>query len=54
VTIAKRLLGVRAPRIFTPWQLYRHLREIGFEPGAGSTRASDGAPNDSVKRELDS
>jgi hypothetical protein len=52
VTIAKRLLGVRAPRIFTPWQLYRHLREIGFEPSTGSTRSSDGATKDSVKRGL--
>ena len=25
VTIAKRLLGVRAPRVWTPWQLFRHL-----------------------------
>lgn len=26
VTIAKRLLGVRAPWLFTPWQLCRHLK----------------------------
>jgi hypothetical protein len=25
VTLAKRLLGVRAPRVCTPWQLFRHL-----------------------------
>jgi hypothetical protein len=26
VTVAKRLLGVRAPWVLTPWQLCRHLR----------------------------
>jgi hypothetical protein len=30
VTIVKRLLGVRAARVLTPWQLYRHLRAGGF------------------------
>jgi len=30
VTIAKRLLGVRAPWIMTPWQLHRHLVSEGF------------------------
>lgn len=25
VTVAKRLLGVRAPRVWTPWQLFCHL-----------------------------
>jgi hypothetical protein len=27
VTIAKRLLGVHAPRVWTPWQLFCHLVE---------------------------
>ena len=26
VAIVKRILGVRAPTVVTPWQLYRHLR----------------------------
>lgn len=26
VAIVKRLLGIRAPAVITPWQLYRHLR----------------------------
>ena len=30
VTVAKRLLGVRAPWVLTPWQLYRHLKADGF------------------------
>jgi hypothetical protein len=30
VTIAKRLLGVRAPCVMTPWQLYQQLRSDGF------------------------
>lgn len=30
VTVAKRLLGVRAPCILTPWQLYRQLKADGF------------------------
>ena len=30
VTIAKRLLGVRAPWVMTPWQLYRHLKGTGY------------------------
>jgi hypothetical protein len=31
VTIAKRLLGVRAPRVWTPWQLFCHLANA--QPG---------------------
>jgi len=27
VEAVKRVLGVRAPRVFTPWQLYRHLNK---------------------------
>ena len=30
VTIAKRVLGVRAPYVLTPWQLYQHLKSDGF------------------------
>ena len=30
VTVAKRLLGVRAPFVMTPWQLYRQLEADGF------------------------
>lgn len=26
VEAVKRVLGLRAPRVFTPWQLYRHLK----------------------------
>ena len=26
VTVVKRVLGVRAPWVLTPWQLYQHLR----------------------------
>jgi hypothetical protein len=28
VSVAKRLVGVRAARIVTPWQLFRHLRGV--------------------------
>lgn len=28
VEAAKRLLGLRAARVFTPWQLYRHISHI--------------------------
>lgn len=31
VTVAKRVLGIRAPWVQTPWQLYRHL---GGDPSA--------------------
>jgi hypothetical protein len=30
VSVAKRLLGVRAPCVLTPWQLYRRLEADGF------------------------
>ena len=41
VAIAKRLLGVRAPWVFTPWQLCRHLqgRAHGFLRFAGGVHA---------------
>lgn len=29
VEAVKRVLGLRAPRVFTPWQLYRHLNKFG-------------------------
>jgi hypothetical protein len=29
VTVVKRLLGVRAPWVLTPWQLFRHLERDG-------------------------
>jgi hypothetical protein len=37
VTVVKRLLGIRAPWVWTPWQLYVHLTEprLGFRPWAG-------------------
>jgi hypothetical protein len=40
VTVVKRLLGIRAPWVWTPWQLYGHLSapELGFRAWAGSTR----------------
>jgi hypothetical protein len=31
VSVAKRLLGVRAPWVLTPWQLCRHLRGDGHK-----------------------
>jgi hypothetical protein len=48
VTIAKRLLGVRAPRVWTPWQLFRHLlkarpcawRLVASAPAARLAQAS--------------
>jgi hypothetical protein len=30
VTVAKRLLGIRAPYVLTPWQLYQQLETDGF------------------------
>lgn len=37
VTVVKRLLGIRAPWVWTPWQLYVHLTapRLGFRPWAG-------------------
>lgn len=32
VGVVKRLLGVRAPGVITPWQLYRHLTAVLPEP----------------------
>jgi hypothetical protein len=34
VTVVKRLLAIDAPRVWTPWQLYMHLRapKGGFRP----------------------
>lgn len=39
VEIVKRLIGVRAAGIVTPWQLYRHLRDAMSERGGGADRA---------------
>ena len=40
VTVVKRLLGIEAPWVWTPWQLYAHLSgpELGFRPWSGSRR----------------
>ena len=37
VTVVKRLLGIDAPRVWTPWQLYTHLSgsEHGFRTWTG-------------------
>jgi hypothetical protein len=37
VTVVKRLLGIDAPWVWTPWQLYAHLcgPEHGFRPWSG-------------------
>jgi hypothetical protein len=45
VAIVKRLLGIRAPTIVTPWQLYRHLRHCET-PGAWRVFAADRSAND--------
>jgi len=39
VTVVKRLLGIYAPRVWTPWQLYAHLTapELGFCVWSDST-----------------
>lgn len=36
VSVAKRILGIRAPLVLTPWQLYRHLG--GHPPNPRKTR----------------
>jgi len=33
VAVVKRVLGLRAPFVLTPWQLYRHL--LRHQPGEG-------------------
>lgn len=40
VTVVKRLLGIHAPRVWTPWQLYAHLitPELGFRAWPSSPR----------------
>ena len=37
VTVVKRLLGIRAPWVWAPWQLYVHLTapRLGFRPWSG-------------------
>jgi hypothetical protein len=39
VTVVKRLLGIDAPWVWTPWQLYTHLSgaERGFRTWSGPT-----------------
>lgn len=39
VTVVKRLLGIDAPWVWTPWQLYTHLSrsERGFRTSSGPT-----------------
>lgn len=32
VEIIKALIGIRAPLVITPWQLYRRLRSLGATP----------------------
>ena len=40
VTVVKRLLGIDAPWVWTPWQLYSHLSgpELGFWASSGPPR----------------
>jgi hypothetical protein len=40
VTVVKRLLGIDAPWVWTPWQLYSHLSgpELGFRASSASSR----------------
>lgn len=40
VTVVKRLLGIDARWVWTPWQLYAHLArpELGFQAWSSSTR----------------
>lgn len=46
VAIVKRLLGIRAPTVVTPWQLYRHLRRCQTS-GPWRPFAATPAPHDS-------
>jgi hypothetical protein len=43
VTVVKRLLGIDAPWVWTPWQLYAHLRrpEHGFRLWSGQNSSAD-------------
>lgn len=43
VTVVKRLLGIVAPWVWTPWQLYVHLSgpELGFRAWSASHRPVD-------------
>jgi hypothetical protein len=42
VAVVKRLLGIRAPWVWTPWQLYAHLTapDLGFRAWSEATRAA--------------
>lgn len=49
VTVVKRVLGIRAPWVWTPWQLYAHLSApaLGFRAWSGPSGpagAGDGGP----------
>lgn len=47
VSVAKRLLGIDAPFVLTPWQLYRHLggtRPVQPRPRAGSPNKTQEHP----------
>lgn len=45
VTVVKRLLGIHAPWVWTPWQLHAHLTapEMGFRAWSGPTRPAEDA-----------
>jgi hypothetical protein len=55
VTIAKRLLGVRAPRVVTPWQLFRLLEcdAHNFVAVGRAPRRCDGEPVQTAIAALD-
>jgi len=44
VTVAKRLLGMRAPYVLTPWQLYQQLGADGFRRFEGQGSATQPLP----------
>lgn len=46
VEIVKRVVGLRAPMVWTPYQLFRALCRLGFAPGLEAReRAIDNVPN---------
>lgn len=48
VSVAKRLLGIRAPRVWTPWQLFSHL--LNTQPHTWRVVAADEAAGGSPMR----
>jgi hypothetical protein len=46
VGVAKRVLGLRAPGIITPWQLWRHLDHEGEGWQPAQVHSSSGCPRD--------